>query len=94
MARAVVFGVVLISLLAFLSLQPALAKSFKGMVLEITAYSITIQHSLDDIKIFQVRGETRRSPNIAVEDIVEVNYRDENGILIAKKIEVKRKTRK
>lgn len=92
MLRWLVVVTVLITVTALLvTQQPAHAKSFKGMVLQISAYSISVQHDPDDIKIFQIRAETKRPPDIVAQDIVKVSYRDENGILIAEKIEVKRK---
>lgn len=92
MARLFVFGVLFASILFMISLQPADARSFTGAVLQVSTYSITVEHNPDDIKIFQIRAETQRPPDIGTQDIVKVHYRDENGILIATKIDMKRKT--
>ena len=89
--RLFALGLLVIFSVIAVSFQPAFAKSFKGTVLQITAYSITVQNNPDDIKIFQIRAETKRPPDVAPQDVVKVHYRDDNGILIAEKIDVKLK---
>ncbi len=79
--------VLLLSLLVGFSSMPALANSFSGMVIDATIYSFIVKNN-DDVRIFQIRPETKGERDLHPQDSVRITYRNENGTLVADQITV------
>lgn len=66
---------------------PAWAGSFSGMVLDATVYGLIVK-SGSLVKIFQIRPETTGERDLHPQDLVKVDFREENGALVATRIKL------
>jgi hypothetical protein len=70
---------------------PALASSFYGMVVYANYYSVVVRNSNGQNMVFQIRPETQGYRYPKPQDLIVVDYRNDNGILIATHITLVKK---
>lgn len=74
-------------------MAPTLAetKKFTGDVRDLSVYSLSVESKHGEMKVFQIRPETKRPSDLHIGDTVKVKFVLENNIPVAVEISIRKR---